>query len=142
MPTCRTLLTFVAAATLAASASPPASATGSTVDVQIVDRARGDTLQTYRSRGASYVAGRPGDLYAVRLTNRSGGRVLVVLSVDGVNAVSGETASVGQTGYVLAPYQSAEIPAGARASRKRRRSTSPPCPTRMQRAPTGPTTSA
>jgi hypothetical protein len=33
----------------------------------------------------------------------------VVLSVDGVNAVSGETAAVGQTGYVLAPYQSAEI---------------------------------
>jgi hypothetical protein len=109
MPTRRTLLTLVAAVTLAACVSPPASATGSTVDVQIVDRARGDTLQTYRSRGASYVAGRPGDRYAVRLTNRSAGRVLVVLSVDGVNAVSGETASVGQTGYVLAPYQSAEI---------------------------------
>ncbi len=109
MPTRRTLLSLAAAAALAACASPPASAIGSTVDVQIVDRSRGDTLPTYRSRGASYVAGRPGDRYAVRLTNRSNGRVLVVLSVDGVNAVSGETASVGQTGYVLAPYQSAEI---------------------------------
>jgi len=35
--------------------------------------------------------------------------VLVVLSVDGVNAISGETAAVNQTGYVLAPYSSAEI---------------------------------
>ena len=77
--------------------------------MQIVDRSRGEQLSTWRHRGASYVAGRPGDRYAVRLTNRSSGRVLVVLSVDGVNAVSGETAAVGQTGYVLAPYQSAEI---------------------------------
>ena len=43
------------------------------------------------------------------MTNRTDGRVLVVLSVDGVNAISGETAAVGQTGYVLAPHSSAEI---------------------------------
>ncbi|MEO7057799.1 MAG: hypothetical protein ABI143_13420, partial [Caldimonas sp.] len=92
MPTCRTLINLLAVAAATACTSPPVSATGSTVDVQIVDRSRGDTLPTYRSRGASYVAGRPGDRYAVRLTNRSNGRVLVVLSVDGVNAVSGETA--------------------------------------------------
>ena len=109
MPSRRTLLTLLAAAATTACTAPAAWATGSLVDLQIVDRARGDTLPTWRSRGASYVAGRPGDRYAVRLTNRSGGRVLVVLSIDGVNAVSGDTASVGQTGYVLAPYQSAEI---------------------------------
>ena len=77
--------------------------------MQIVDRSRAETLSTWHHRGASYVAGRPGDRYAVRLTNRSGGRVLVVLSVDGVNAISGDTAAVSQTGYVLAPYQTAEI---------------------------------
>ena len=32
-----------------------------------------------------------------------GGRVLSVLSVDGVNAISGETAAVSQSGYVLSP---------------------------------------
>src|SRR5689334_3517875 len=109
MPTRRALLTFVAAAAAAACTSPPAAAVGSIVDVQIVDRARGETLATWRHRGGTWVAGRPGDRYAVRLTNRSGARVLVVLSVDGVNAVSGETAAVGQTGYVLAPYQTADI---------------------------------
>jgi len=109
MPTRRTLLTFLAAAAAAACTSPPAAAVGSLVDVQIVDRARGETLTTWRHRGSTWVAGRPGDRYAVRLTNRSAGRILVVLSVDGVNAVSGENAAVGQTGYVLAPYQTADI---------------------------------
>ena len=109
MPTRRTLLALAAAAAASACTSLPAYALGSLVDMQIVDRGRGEVLSTWRHRGASYIAGRPGDRYAVRLTNRSGGRVLVVLSVDGVNAVSGETAATGQTGYVLAPYQSAEI---------------------------------
>ena len=109
MPTRGALLTFLAAAAAAACTSPPAAAVGSIVDVQIVDRARGDTLTTWRHQGSTWVAGRPGDRYSVRLTNRSGGRVLVVLSVDGVNAVSGENAAVGQTGYVLAPYQTADI---------------------------------
>jgi hypothetical protein len=109
MPTRRALLTLLAAAAASACSSPPAAAVGSLVDLQIVDRSRGETLSTWRHRGASYIAGRPGDRYAVRLTNRSPGRVLVVLSVDGVNAVSGENAAVAQTGYVLAPYQSAEI---------------------------------
>ena len=109
MPTRRSLLALAAAAALSACTSPPAGAVGSLVDLQVVDRARGDVLPSYRHRGASYVAGRPGDRYAVRLTNRSGARVLVVLSVDGVNAISGETAATGQTGYVLAPWESAEI---------------------------------
>ncbi|MEO8836449.1 MAG: hypothetical protein ABI364_06895 [Caldimonas sp.] len=109
MPTRRLLLTVLAAAAASACTSPPALAVGSLVDVQVVDRNRSELLPTWRHRGASYVAGRPGDRYAVRLTNRSPGRVLVVLSVDGVNAVSGESAAVGQTGYVLAPWQSAEI---------------------------------
>ena len=109
MPSRRLLLTLLAAAAVSACGSPPALAVGSLIDMQIVDRSRAETLPAWRHRGSSYVAGRPGDRYAVRLTNRSGGRVLVVLSVDGVNAVSGDTAAVTQTGYVLAPYQSAEI---------------------------------
>ena len=109
MPTRRLLLTLLAAAATSACTALPAHATGNLVDLQIVDRGRGDVLTTWRHRGTSWVAGRPGDRYALRLSNRSGGRVLVVLSVDGVNVVSGETASIGQTGYVLGPWASAEI---------------------------------
>ena len=108
MPTRRSFVTLAAA--LAATAfTLPAGAVGSLVDVDIVDRGRGETLPTYPHRGTTWVAGRPGSRYAVRLSNRGGARVLVVLSVDGVNAVSGETAATGQTGYVLGPYQTTEI---------------------------------
>ncbi|MEO7335589.1 MAG: hypothetical protein ABIV63_03320 [Caldimonas sp.] len=87
----------------------PACAAGNLVDVQILDRSDGHLLPPYRHRGSSYIVGQPGNRYAVQLTNRTGARVLVVLSIDGVNAVSGETAEVGQTGYVLAPFQSTEV---------------------------------
>jgi hypothetical protein len=49
------------------------------------------------------------------MINRTGGRVLTVLSVDGVNAITGATASTNQSGYVLSPWESAEI-AGWRKS--------------------------
>ena len=78
MPTRRLFLTAIAAAAVSGCSSPPAFAVGSLVDVQIVDRSRGQALPSWHYRGASYVAGRPGDRYAVRLTNRSPGRVLVV----------------------------------------------------------------
>jgi hypothetical protein len=78
-------------------------------EVQIVNRTTGQVLPTYAHDGRLYVAGTPGEKYAVRLANRAAGRVLAVLSVDGINAVTGETAAPDQNGYVLAPGQSFEI---------------------------------
>lgn len=85
------------------------------VRLDLVDRDSGDTLTEYRARGQDWVAGTPGHRYSVRLTNTTGERVLVVLSVDGVNAVSGQTAAPSQAGYVLEPWETAEI-AGWRKS--------------------------
>lgn len=79
------------------------------VDVDVVDRDTGEWLPEYRHRGQDWIPGIPGHRYSVRLTNTTGERVLVVLSVDGVNAISGETAAAGQTGYVLGPWQTTEI---------------------------------
>ena len=79
------------------------------VRLDVVDRDSGRWLPAYPHRHETWIAGTPGHRYGVRLTNTSGGRVLVVLSVDGVNAVTGETAHPAQAGYVLAPYQSTEI---------------------------------
>lgn len=112
MPTRRSFvtLTVVAAASVAAAlAAPLARAEGSLVQLEILDRSHDGLLPVYRHRGVAWVAGRPGSRYAIRLTNRSAGRVLVVLSVDGVNAVSGGTADVQQAGYVLSPYQTFDI---------------------------------
>ena len=108
MPNRRHFITLAAAAA-AALAATPTLAIGSLVDVDIVDRSQNELLPVYQQRGTAWVAGRPGSRYAVRLSNRSAARVMVVLSVDGINAVSGETAGLGQVGYVLAPWQSTEI---------------------------------
>lgn len=99
---------LLTAALLSTTACLPAWGS-SLVDVDVIDRDTGQWLPETRARGRTWVAGTPGHRYSVRLTNTTGERVLVVLSVDGVNAVSGETASPGQTGYVLAPWQSTEI---------------------------------
>ena len=100
---------LLAAAAATALVTSPACAVGSMVDVDIVDRSQNEVLPVYHQRGSAWVAGRPGSRYAVRLANRSGARVMVVLSVVGINAVTGETAALGQAGYVLAPWQSTEI---------------------------------
>lgn len=89
--------------------SGPASAVGTAADVSIYDRAENRTLPVYRHQGRYYVVGKPGNEYQIRVRNRSGGEILAVMSVDGVNAVSGETASWEQTGYVLSPHQSYDV---------------------------------
>lgn len=105
---------LLAAAVCFATACAPASATP-LVDMAVVDRDSGQWLTDVRHRGERWIAGTPGHRYGVRLTNTSGERVLVVLSVDGVNAVTGDTAHPSQAGYVLEPWQSSEI-AGWRKS--------------------------
>ena len=105
---------LLTAALLAATACVPAWGQP-LVDVDVIDRDTGQWLPETPHRGRTWVAGTPGHRYAVRLTNTSSERVLVVVSVDGVNAVTGETAHPSQAGYVLAPWQSTEI-AGWRKS--------------------------
>jgi hypothetical protein len=79
------------------------------VDVQVQDQDSGNMLQRIPYSGRDYIAGQPGHRFAVTLQNRTGERVLAVLSVDGVNAVSGQTASSSQAGYVLDPWQSIQV---------------------------------
>jgi hypothetical protein len=86
-----------------------AHAVGTIADVSIVDRATRQSIPTHWHEGRAYVIGRPGAEYEVVVCNRTADDVLAVVSVDGVNVVSGETASVQQGGYVLAPWQSTTI---------------------------------
>jgi hypothetical protein len=79
------------------------------VDVQVVDQDSGNLLQRLPYAGRDYIEGQPGHRFAVTLQNMTGERVLAVLSVDGVNAVSGQTASASQAGYVLDPWQRIDI---------------------------------
>ncbi|MGH8039474.1 MAG: hypothetical protein ACREPC_11760 [Stenotrophomonas sp.] len=87
------------------------------VTLSLIERDQRLELPSYLHRGQYWVAGRQGQPYAVRLRNNSPERVLVVLSVDGLNVISGEVAAPDQTGYVLDPWQSADI-TGWRKSRQ------------------------
>lgn len=100
-------LSLLSFAVLAACAS--IADAGTLADVVIIDRTTGRQLPIYRHQGRMYVEGKAGDRYGVRIRNRSGERILTVISVDGVNVVSGETAAPSQSGYVLGPWQSADI---------------------------------
>jgi hypothetical protein len=79
------------------------------VDLKVVDRDTGQTLQVWPHDGRLFVAGQPGDRYSLRVTNHTGGRVLVVMSVDGVNVLTGQTAGYAQSGYVFRPYESYDV---------------------------------
>jgi len=88
-------------AALLALCLPLPACAGVAVDVEIVDRKSGEVLPVYWHAGERHVAGEPGREYEIRLRNRQGGRVLAVTSVDGVNVITGKTASPSQSGYVL-----------------------------------------
>ena len=79
------------------------------VGLAIVDRDTGQPLPVWRHHGRLFVAGEPGVRYSLRVSNHTDGRVLVVMSVDGVNILSGETAGYGQTGYVLDARESYDV---------------------------------
>ncbi len=103
------------AAALAAFASllplPAAahSSAPSLIGVELYDRTSGTALDVYAYDGQRFVIGTPGHEYAIRIRNRSAGRILAVTSVDGVNVINGETASTDQSGYVIDAGASVEV---------------------------------
>ena len=96
-------------ATLLAVISSQACATGSLVDVGVYDRSEGRRLPVYWHEGRAWVVGRPGNEYQIAVKNRRSEEVLAVMSVDGINVVTGETASPQQSGYVLGPGHALDI---------------------------------
>jgi len=86
-----------------------APAHGALIDLSVYDRTEGKRLAVYWHEGRAYVVGKPGNEYQVSVKNRLREDVLAVVSVDGVNVISGETAHPGQTGYVLGSHRNYDI---------------------------------
>jgi len=98
-----------AAAAIAASLAAAPAAAGWVGNIDLVTRSDGRVLPVYDKDGRKWVVGTPGQEYSIRVCNTTGARVLAVMSVDGVNVVSGETASPSQSGYVLDAWECADI---------------------------------
>ena len=120
--------------------SGQACAVGGMADVYVYDRSEGGGLPVYWHEGRAYVVGKPGNEYQMRVRSRQGEDVLAVVSVDGVNVITGETARRQQTGYVPRAVPAAGRARLAQEPGRRRRSTSPRCRIPMPRAPGGRTT--
>ena len=98
-------LSFLAAGLFVGTLSTSAAAVGTIADVVIYDRAQNRTLPVHIHEGRHYVVGHPGNEYEIRLRNRQRADILTVVSVDGVDVVTGDTADWQHSGYVLGPQQ-------------------------------------
>lgn len=58
----------------------------------------------------TYVEGRQGSNFTLRIRNGTARRVLAVPSVDGLSVLDGKPASANSSGYILNPHQTLEIP--------------------------------
>jgi hypothetical protein len=90
-------------------AAGPAQALGNFADVAVYDRTENRILSVYTHEGRYYVVGKPGNEYQLTLRSQQPVEIMTVISVDGVNAVSGEIANWNQTGYVFGPNASFNI---------------------------------
>jgi len=114
MGTNRIAWSFVAGLALAASASAHSGgsfeAPGSLVGVSVEVAGQPATLYPASDgSGRYYVEARKDCQYLVRLTNRSGERLGVVLTVDGLNVISGDRDQGRGRMYVLDPWRHATV---------------------------------
>ncbi|MBN2342726.1 MAG: hypothetical protein JXX29_16905 [Deltaproteobacteria bacterium] len=75
-----------------------------------IETTYGSSLPTHYWNGYTYVEGREGQGYNIRVFNHSGKRIEAVVTVDGRDAISGELGNyLNNRGYVIEPYGSVLI---------------------------------
>ena len=80
-----------------------ALAHGGLADLSVFDRTEGKQLQVYWHDARAYLVGKPGNEYQITVRNRLREDLLAIVSVDGVNVITGQSADPQQSGYVLSP---------------------------------------
>jgi hypothetical protein len=69
----------------------------------------GRACKEYSQHGGTYIEARHGTNYTVKIKNDNPYRVMTVVSVDGLDVVSGKNAAETDTGYIIDAYDSLEI---------------------------------
>jgi hypothetical protein len=88
---------------------PLCSHAGDLASLSIVSQQTGEPMKIWRHSGHNYIVGTSGQRYALQLRNKTGERLLSVVAVDGINVITGATASPQQSGYVLDAWQLQDI---------------------------------
>ena len=76
-------------------------------DVNIL--VNGSRCKQYQHCGRTYIQANPGSEYTLEIKNNYWKRILAVSSVDGLNVLTGKTASEEDTGYIIDSYSSEKI---------------------------------
>lgn len=84
------------------------SAARDAITIRLVDE-NGSPLPTFSAGGRSYVVGRDGGRYAIRIENHTGARFEAVTTVDGLDVIDGQPGAFEKRGYLVAPWATVEI---------------------------------
>ncbi len=96
------------AALLAAGALPAAAAVRGPYTLEVL--VDGRAIDEYAARDKTYVEATEGREYALRFTNRTGRRVAVALSVDGLNTIDAKSGPAREaTKWIVGPWDSITI---------------------------------
>lgn len=78
---------------------------------ELVVRPRGRTpADEYYHNGAIWIEGREGNNYTIDVRNNTPIRALFIISVDGLDVITGQPAGPQSQGYVVGPHQTLSIP--------------------------------
>lgn len=77
--------------------------------IEMTVHVNGRSVKEYTHQGMSFIEARDGTNYTIKLKNNLGQRVMVVVSVDGLDVVSGKNAAETDNGYIIDPHDSVEI---------------------------------
>lgn len=69
----------------------------------------GRPVKEYRHDGLLFIESRHGTNYSIKITNDNGYRVMAIVSVDGLDVITGKPAEETPTGYIVDSYSSTEI---------------------------------
>jgi len=79
------------------------------IKLEVFDETSREYLPVYSHQYEQFIAGTPNHKYTINLKNLTNQRVLAVVSVDGVNVITGQTANTQQSGYIIDPYGTVSI---------------------------------
>ena len=69
----------------------------------------GSRCKQYQHAGKTFIQANPGSEYVIEIKNSYWKRILAVGSVDGLNILTGKTASTGDSGYIIGAYSAEKI---------------------------------
>ena len=73
-------------------------------------RVHGRPVKEYHHHGEIWIEGRKGSEFTLRLSNRTGNRILMVPSIDGLSVMDGEEAAFDDRGYVVPAWGHVDVP--------------------------------